>query len=123
MNIMKRVINGKKINRDKLSKLKTASEHFDERYGKKDAPTRIEFEYSTTLYIIGELFKESRVKLELTQEELAEKTGLKRSYISKIEKGETDIRLSNFIKLLMGLDLNVFNLKDLKKHIQEEVIV
>lgn len=38
-----------------------------------------------------ELLKASRSEQHLTQEDLAEKTGLKRSYISKVEKGETDI--------------------------------
>lgn len=119
---MARNIEGRKINREKLNKLKTANEHFDEKYGKEGTNTRIEFEYETVLFSMGEMLKESRLKLDLTQEELAERTGLKRSYISKIEKGETDIRLSNFLKLLLGLELNSFNLDDLKTFIKKKVI-
>lgn len=111
---MARVIEGRKINREKLNKLKTANEFFDEKYGKEGTPTRIDFEYETILFSIGEQLKESRLKLDLTQEELAEKTGLKRSYISKIEKGKTDIRLSNFFRLLLGLELKSFDLENLK---------
>ena len=48
--------------------------------------------------------KEARVEANLTQEALAEKTGTKKSYISRIERGLSDIQLSTFHKLVeMGL--------------------
>lgn len=46
----------------------------------------------------------------MTQEDLAGKTGLKRSYISKVEKGETDIQITNLFKLLVGLNLPVLDI-------------
>ncbi|MDZ7624736.1 MAG: helix-turn-helix transcriptional regulator [Ignavibacteriaceae bacterium] len=41
------------------------------------------------------MLKEERRKANLTQEQLAEKTGTKKSYISRIEAGKSDIQLSN----------------------------
>lgn len=35
----------------------------------------------------------------MTQKELAEKVGTARSYIARIEKGETDIQLSSFLRI------------------------
>jgi Predicted transcriptional regulator with C-terminal CBS domains len=101
---------GRVINREKLSQLKTASQHFDEKYGVEGTPTRIQFENETLLLFVGDLLKENRVKNNLTQQELAEKTGLERSYISKIEKGQTDMQISNFFKILAGLNLSTLEL-------------
>ena len=98
------------INREKLSQLKTASQHFDEKYGVEGTPTRIQFEDETLLLFVGDMLKENRVKDNLTQKELAEKTGLERSYISKIEKGQTDTQISNFFKILAGLNLSTLDL-------------
>lgn len=40
---------------------------------------------------VGEMVKEERKKIHLTQKELAEKSGTKRTYISRIENGRSDI--------------------------------
>ena len=42
----------------------------------------------------------------MTQKELAEKTGTARSYIARIEKGETDIQLSSFLRIARALRMN-----------------
>lgn len=36
----------------------------------------------------------------MTQKELAEKTGTKKSYISRIETGKSDIQISTFYRLV-----------------------
>jgi transcriptional regulator with XRE-family HTH domain len=46
----------------------------------------------------------------LTQEQLAEKTGTKKSYISRIERGMSDIQISTYCKLIeigLGKNLNI----------------
>ena len=46
----------------------------------------------------------------MTQEELALKTGTKKSYISRIERGLSDIQLSTYYKLIeigLGKHLNI----------------
>jgi HTH-type transcriptional regulator / antitoxin HipB len=79
---------------------KTFSEHLDERYGKVGTKERTEFEIKAKSYAIGELIKEERKQAHLTQEELANKIGAKKSYISRIENGTTDIQLSTLYKLI-----------------------
>lgn len=62
--------------------------------------TRTEFESGAKAFVIGELLKEERAKANLTQEALAEKTGTRKSYISRIENGRADIQLSTLFKLI-----------------------
>lgn len=48
----------------------------------------------------GSLIKSARLKARLTQEELAERSGTTRFYISRIENNRTDIALSTFRKIV-----------------------
>ena len=50
--------------------------------------------------MIAELVKEARAKAHLTQEELADRLNVKRSYISKIERAVSDIRISTLRKII-----------------------
>jgi len=74
--------------------------HLDEKYGSVGTATRTEYESRVQAFVIGELLKEERMKAHLTQEALAEKTGTKKSYISRIENGRADIQLSTLYKLI-----------------------
>ena len=56
------------------------------------------------------MLKEARKEAKLTQEELAERTGTKKSYISRIERGLSDIQISTYNKLIeigLGKNLNI----------------
>ena len=46
------------------------------------------------------MLKEARKEASLTQEELAKRTGTKKSYISRIERGLSDIQISTYCKLI-----------------------
>ena len=46
-------------------------------------------------------------KAGLTQEQLAAKIGTKKSYISRIENGKTDVQLSTLFKIFQGLGKRV----------------
>jgi HTH-type transcriptional regulator / antitoxin HipB len=88
--------------------IKTFSQHLDERYGKKGTAQRTEFEIKAKSFAIGELIKEERLLANLTQEQLAEKIGAKKSFISRIENGHSDIQLSTLYKLIeLGLGRKV----------------
>jgi len=59
-------------------------------------------------FAIGEIIKEERQLANMTQDELAEKTGTKKSFISRIENGHSDIQLSTLFKLIeLGLGRKV----------------
>lgn len=99
-----------KLNIEKIKQeLPTANEYLEKQYGKEGTPERDDFNREALAYYYGELIKEKRKEQHLTQEQLAERVGKKRAYISRIEKGETDLQVSNFVIILraLGLSLNI----------------
>jgi ribosome-binding protein aMBF1 (putative translation factor) len=78
----------------------TFDEHLINRYGKRGTAKRTEFEIKAKAFLIGEVIKEERHLAKLTQEQLAEKIGAKKSFISRIENGQSDIQLSTLYRLL-----------------------
>lgn len=83
-----------------------AKELIAKRYGKKGTKTREQFREGAFSYYFGEIIKNRRKELQMSQETLAEKIGKKRPYISRIENG-SDIRLSNFALLANALGLSI----------------
>lgn len=79
---------------------KTFDELLDIKYGKAGTPKRDEFDNKSKAFMIGELIKDARLNAKITQEELAEKTGTKKSYISRVENGKIDIQLSTLYRIL-----------------------
>ena len=51
--------------------------------------------------------KEQRRLAGLTQQELADKIGTKKSYISKLENGHADVQLSTLFRIFAGLGKRV----------------
>lgn len=93
-----------------MEKLITFEEHLDRQYGKKGNPKRDKFDADSLAFRIGEMLKIARQNAHMTQKELAERTGTKKSYISRIECGKSDIQLSTFFKLIesgLGRTLNI----------------
>ena len=78
-----------------------------EDFGAEGTPTRIEFDIEADAFILGERLKEERQKAGLTQEQLADKIGTKKSYISRVENGHTDIQVSTLLKIFQGLGRRV----------------
>ncbi len=78
----------------------------NKRYGKKGSDSREKFRESAYSYYFGEIIKNRRKELKLSQERLAEIVGKKRPYISRIENGE-DIRLSNLLLVAHALDMTI----------------
>lgn len=81
-----------------------------EKYGKKGTPARDKFEADSLAFRLGVMLKEARIQAKITQEELAKKTGTKKSYISRIERGKSDIQISTYYKLIeigLGKQLNI----------------
>ena len=91
-----------------IKPLKSFEEHLDKQYGKVGTERRTNFEIKAKAFAIGELIKEERLAANLTQEQLAQKTGTKKSFISRIENGHSDIQLSTLYRLLeLGLGRKV----------------
>ena len=93
-----------------MNNITTFDKHLEKQYGKKGTPTRDQFENEAMAFRLGELLKEARKEAKLTQEELAQKTGTKKSYISRIESGKSEIQLSTFYRIIkqgLGKDLEI----------------
>jgi ribosome-binding protein aMBF1 (putative translation factor) len=78
----------------------TFDEFLDDQYGKIGTPERTEFEIKAKAFAIGEIIKEERRLSHMTQQQLADRTGTKKSYISRIENGHSDIQLSTLYRLV-----------------------
>jgi len=90
--------------KQKNKNITTFDEYLDRRYGKIGSLKRTEFEIKAKAFSIGEVIKEQRRLSFMTQEQLAEKTGTKKSFISRIENGHSAIQLSTLYRLLeLGL--------------------
>ena len=74
--------------------------HLDKKYGERGTSSRTDFEVKARAFVVGEVLKEEREKAHMTQAQLAEKTGTKKSYISRIENGHADIQLSTLYRLI-----------------------
>lgn len=57
--------------------------------------------------IFGKRIKQLRLKLGLSQEELAERSGLHRTYISDIENGNRNVSINNVEKLAKALNSKI----------------
>ena len=83
-----------------MKNITTFDEHLDGRYGKIGTEKRTEFEIKAKAFAIGEILREARKEAKMTQEELAQKTGTKKSFISRIENGHSDIQLSTLYRIV-----------------------
>jgi ribosome-binding protein aMBF1 (putative translation factor) len=89
-----------------MGKLHDASELISERYGKKGSTEREQFATEALSNYFGDILRSRRKQLKLSQEELAQRIGKHRPYISRIENGE-DIRISNLLLLSNALELKL----------------
>ena len=90
--------------------LTSLDDYLDPKYGKRGTETRETFERGFEAFKLGVLIREARKKANLTQQELAERSDTKRSYISRIERDASDIRLSTLMRIIekgLGGKLNI----------------
>ena len=88
----------------KKSKIMTLDQFKDLNYGKPGTKKRDELEEGYEDFRLGALIHEARLEKGLTQEELAEKIGTTKSYISKIENIIKEVRFSTLKRIIeLGL--------------------
>jgi len=79
----------------------TTLEDFKEKnYGKPGTKKRDELEAGFDAFKIGALIHDTRLEMGMTQEQLAEKVGTTKSYISKIENNIKEARISTLQKII-----------------------
>ena len=84
----------------KRNNILTLDQFKDKHYGKPGTTKRDELDASYQNFKIGALIHEARLEKGLTQEELAEKVGTTKSYISKIENNVKEVRISTLQKIV-----------------------
>jgi ribosome-binding protein aMBF1 (putative translation factor) len=92
------------------SNTKTLSQLIEEQYGKKGTPKRDKFDKGYESFKLGAIIHEARLERGLTQEQLAEKCGTNKAYISKVENDIKDVRISTLQKIIevgLGGQLNL----------------
>jgi HTH-type transcriptional regulator / antitoxin HipB len=85
-------------------------ELLDIKYGKIGSAKRGKFEEKAQYFVISEMLKAARKEAHMTQDELAEKVGTKKSYISRLENGKCDIQLSTLYRIFefgLGRPINL----------------
>ncbi|RYE29110.1 MAG: XRE family transcriptional regulator [Sphingobacteriales bacterium] len=83
----------------KAQDIKTFDQLIEAEHGQIGTDKRNAFEENAHRFIISEMLKEARREAKITQQELADKTGTKKSYISKIENGKGNLQLSTLIRI------------------------
>ena len=82
----------------------TLEQFKDKHYGKPGTVKRDQLEAGYENFKIGAMIHEARLEKGLTQEELADKVGTTKSYISKIENNIKEVRFSTLKKIVeLGL--------------------
>ena len=86
----------------------TLEELIDKYIGEKGTPKRDKFDADLKAelqaYHIGEAIKQARLAKNLTQEELGQKVGVKKSQISRLEKGKS-ITIASLMRLFTAMEI------------------
>lgn len=80
--------------------LKSLDQFVEEQYGKEGTKNRDRFEKGFEEFKLGYLIQQARLEQGLTQEQLAEKIGTNKGYISKVENNIKDIRISTLQRIV-----------------------
>ncbi len=82
------------------SNIKSLDIFVEEQYGNKGTSKRDKFEKGFESFKLGFLIQQARLEKGMTQEELADKCGTNKGYISKIENNIKEVRLSTLQKIV-----------------------
>ena len=84
----------------KNKNLMTLDEFKEKNYGKRGTKKRDELEAGYESFKIGAMSHQTRIEMGMTQEQLADKVGTTKSYISKIENDIKQVRISTLQKIV-----------------------
>lgn len=96
-----------KINMDKVRNYPTVNDALDKEYGLEGTASREKFTEQSQAFFTGQLIEDARKNAHLTQDELAKRVGSNKSYISRIENGKTEPKVSTFYRIASALGLSV----------------
>lgn len=94
-----------KISDEKWAKLPQIDDQLTKTYGPVGSSSRKDFQAKAEAWYYSELLRDERKRQKLTQQELGERIGKKREYISSLEQGKTDMQLSTFVLIARALGM------------------
>jgi DNA-binding XRE family transcriptional regulator len=83
-----------------IDNITTFDQLLDTEYGEIGTPKRDQFEKGFEEFKLGVLIQQARLEKGLTQEQLAQKCGTNKGYISKVENNIKDVRLSTLQRII-----------------------
>ena len=89
------------------SLLTSVDDVMDAKYGKVGTPEREQFRREAYAYYMGQILQDARKSEKITQQELANRVGVNKSYISKIEKGIIEPGIAIFSRIAAALGRTV----------------
>ena len=87
--------------------LTSIDEIMDAEYGKVGTPEREAFRREAYAWYMSQILHDARKSEKITQQELASRIGLNKSYISKIENGSIEPGIGTFYRIIDALGLRI----------------
>ena len=79
----------------------------DAKYGAPGTPSREQFRSEAYAYCVSTIIHDARKEEGITQQELADRVGAKKSYISRIENGRVEPSAGLFMRIIGALGLSI----------------
>lgn len=95
------------VKRTKIMESRNLDELLNADFGEAGTLSRDVFDRATEAFCLAQTLKEERLRAGLTQKQLAERIGTKKTYISRLENGKSDIQLSTLFRIFEGLGRRV----------------
>ncbi len=74
-----------------------------ERFGEEGSPSRIDAEEKAWAFYTGQIVEDARKKAHITQAELAKRIDSDKSYISRLENGLVDPKVSTLCRIMNAM--------------------
>jgi ribosome-binding protein aMBF1 (putative translation factor) len=79
----------------------------DAKFGKPGTPSGIEAEEKVWAFYPGKIIEDARRQVCITQAELGRRIGSDRAYISRIESGKIEPKVSTFYRIVNAMGMNI----------------
>jgi DNA-binding XRE family transcriptional regulator len=89
------------------NKIRNYSAQLAAKYGEHGSAERAKFDEEACAFYTSQILLEARQKARLTQQELAKRIGVDKSYISRIENGTTVPSVATFYRIINALGLSI----------------
>lgn len=80
--------------------LTSFEEILEKKYGKRGDPRRETYQQGYEAFKLGVLIEEARLKMNLTRQELADRAGTSKAFITRIENDASGIKLSTLMRIV-----------------------